>query len=416
MSFWGVRNYNKHLRRRGGWTAPTGPGFKYKDAPVYDGTPFRVDGYANNGNNGTIARRPTGGRATGKIRSNETGRANRRRRPNYAIDQDKVKDGPYVVGPMPYNKPSYEYLPIPVPFPMDFGIKRKRIRPTHTGSSYSYSKLFFPKRTRKTKLCRSMQRFAPMQSAEYFSTFRIETATGTQNYASVSWLGVPALNNMSVGASSGSGAKTADLWVKGANVSLMMTNNCNANLFMEIWEGYYRRSSKNEASYLWNQGLKDQGMSGPTVPSGFTTMPDNTYQMDPLKSRLFCQFVRITDVQTVELGPGHSHQHRSRLYANAKYSNELYWEHMVQDSVPYIDGFTRLLMVIIRGGPINDETTQTNVSTAPVAVDCVMTTKYNYFYNTPNTTSTYTSGSFPSISIPKTINEASGAAVTVGDV
>lgn len=411
--FWGVRNYHEHLRRRGGWTPTTGPGFKYKDAPVYDGTSFRVDGYANNG---TTARRPTGGRATGKIRSNETGRANRRRRPNYAIDQNKVKDGPYVVGPMPYNKPSYEYVPVPIPFPMDFGIKRRRIQPSHAGSSYSYSKLFAPKRVRDTRRCRMLQRNVPMQSAEYFQTFRIETATGTQNYSSSSWLGVPALNNMAAGSSSASGAKTADLWLKGANVSLMMTNNCNANIFLEIWEGYYRRTSKDEAATIFRQGLTDQGMIGPLVPSGFSDKPDNTYMMDPLKSRLFCQYIRITDVQTVELGPGHSHQHRSRLYANAKYNNELYYETFSQSGCPYIGGYTRLTMVMVRGGPINDETTQTNVSTAPVALDCIMTTKYRYFYNSPNVTSLYTAGSFPSIAIPKTINEASGSAVTVSDI
>lgn len=401
---WGVRNSRRYFKRRGGWTQPTSPGFKYKDPQLYNGQPFRIDSNTTNG----IVRQPTGGRTSGKDKSygrpdTTGGRYRARRRPYPAIDQDQVKDGPFYVGPMPGSKPGYEFIPIPIPIP--FGkINRKRVSPSMAGSTYSYSKLFAPKRTRQTKTVRYLSRQVPDQYCEYMKTWRSETAVGAQNYYVYSWLSGGVMNNMVANAAQSSGPKTGTLWLKRGVLSTMMTNNSNVNAFIEIWEGYYRRSTKDDASTLWRQGLTDQGALG---PASAPTYPDLLYGMDPLKSRMFTQFCRVTDVHSVELAPGKSHQHRARLYANAKYNNEMYQEYSGA-TLDNFGGVTRWMFIIIRGAPINSLGSPGNVSTGIVALDIITTTKYNYIYTQPSTTGVFTSMTLPTISDPETVNVATG--------
>lgn len=413
MSYWGVRNYSKYLRKRGGYA----PGFKSwhgnKGPQIYNDMPFRFDGNAAQPND-AIAGRRTGGRTSGRnynqptIRPDGTwGGSRAKRRPNNEVDTNKVKDGPLVPWQIPhYNIPSPNF---PVTIPINFGkINRKRIRPSHAGSTFSYSKLFAPKRIRQTKTVRALSKQVPNQYCEYMLPWRTETLVGEQNYFAYNWLSVPVLNNMVSGATGTSGPKTGTVYLKGGVLSVMMTNNSNANAFIEIWEGYYRKSCKDSASTMWKQGLTDQGATGPVAHSSY---PDLLYGMDPLKSRFFTQFCRVTDVKSLELGPGRSHQHRSRLYANLKYNNEIYYEYN-PNTFDYLGGVTRFVFVIARGAPINSLATPGNVTTAITALDFIATTKYNYMYVQPNTTGLYTSMTFPTVTDPEIVNEMTGTGTT----
>lgn len=318
-----------------------------------------------------------------------------------------MKDRGVIVGPMPWNKPN-QYIPIPIPFPMGGKIKRQKVRVVAAGSTYSYVTLFSPRRISKTKEARALNRYSPTNSAEYFVTQRSQCGCGQQTSFTYSWLTNAAYDSMLAGSPTASAPKTSDLWFRRGTLSLLMTNNTNANIFCEIWEGYYRRTVNSHAGELWQQGLKDQGLTGPT---GLTNNPECLYNMDPLKSRLFTQFCRVTNVTSVELGEGRCHKHVSRLYGNHKYNNELYQQYGATYSK--LSGMTRWMTVIFRGSPINEKgpTNVGTVSTSVVGIDMVLTTKYSYFYNTPNQTSCYTSGTFPVIGTPVTMNEATGASV-----
>lgn len=401
MRFRRVRNYNKYFTRRGGYTPVFMPGAPNQSPQVFNDPTFRtVD---------ITPTRRTGGR-TGRHSwpDNSPGRIGRQRDKYNKTDKDKVKDGPVIFGPMPGGGSNYE-KPFNMPVTINFGINRQRVRPTAAGSTYSYSTLFSPRRISKTKQARALNRNVPTQSCEYIKTNRCESGCGQQTTFPYSWLTATTYDNFcaNTAAASTFGAKTAEVWHRRSVLTMTMTNNTNGNIFCEIWEGYYRRDCKDDVVSLWRQGLLDQGIQGPT---GIAAAPDCNYMMDPLKSRLFCQHCRVTNVTHLELGCGRGHQHRSRLYANIKYNNEIYQE--INTNVNNLAGLTRFIMVIARGGPVNQSGVRSTISTGQIGLDIIVTTKHSYFYNTPQTSVMYTSGnSFPTLSTPTVVNEDTGSPV-----
>lgn len=403
----GYRGYRRIIKNRGGYAPYISPWAGNPNIHVPNSPTFPFNG--NNPGNGVV-RRPTGGRTSGRSdRAYDTGRRFGRGRnpnnPSNKVGTHEVKDGPVVAWPLPHDY-GVPYYPTTLPVHVNFGIKRQRVRVTAAGSTFSYSNLFAPRRIAKTKEARMLNRGVPTQSTEYFLSQRSQCGCGQQTYFAYSWLTSAAFDSMLAGSASASAPKTSDLWLRRSQLTLLMTNNTNANVFVEIWEGYYRRTCANDATIMWRQGLTDQGLTGPT---GATTAPDVLYGMDPLKSKLFTQFCRVTNVTSLELGEGRSHKHVSRYYANHKYNNELLQQYGT--SYKYLSGMTRFIMPIYRGSPVNEKTNVALVSTSVVCIDQIVTMKHSFFYNTPNQYSMFTSGTFPTLSTPSTMNEATGAQV-----
>lgn len=411
----GLRNYNNFITKRGGYTKGFSTRYGNKKYQVPGDAIFQVDSARQYGRN-------TGGRTSGRAPANNNTNYQGRRYggpvpsqfrfgsggwPGNALD----KIGPYDSYPLDHytGKPHY---PTSIPIHIDFGIKRKKVRPIGAGSTYSYTTLFSPKRISKAKQARMLNKGVPTQYAEYLISARTTAGVGMQNYYVHNWPNIAVMDDLIAGSTTANGPKTADLWLRRGNMSMMMTNNSNANAFIEIWEGYYRRSCQNPANVYWKQGLLDQGAVGPAGPPSYVGFPDLTYRMDPLKSRYFSQFCRVTDVTSVELGTGRSHCHNSKYYANFKWNNEIFQEYNAQGT-GYLGGMTRFMIVIARGGPINESgSASSNVSTATVAIDMVFSTKYNFFYNTPSTTATFISNTLPAITTPETVNATTGTPTT----
>lgn len=279
-----LRSYNNFITKRGGYTKGFSTRFGNKKYQVQSDAIFPVDSARQYGRN--IA-----GRISGKSPGNNNNYQGRRYGgpvpsqfgfgsswPGNALD----KIGPYSPLDNWYGKPHH---PTTIPVHIDFGIKRKKVRPIGAGSTYSYTTLFSPKRISKAKQARMINRGVPTQYAEYIVSARTVAGVGMQNYYVHNWPNLAVMDDLIAGSTTQNGPKTADMWLRRGNMSVMMTNNSNANAFVEIWEGYYRKSCQNPANVYWKQGLVDQGAVGPPAP--YTGYPDLSYRMDPLKSRYF---------------------------------------------------------------------------------------------------------------------------------
>lgn len=289
----------------------------------------------------------------------------------------------------------HKLLPSKMP---NLGIGKKYVQPRSAGSTYSnlYKKM---RRYRRPRYFRALYRGCPRYLYEGISSFRIETGVGTQNFYTITTPTVEACNTMCSTIANLS-QNTSKLLMEKSNVTFSMTNNSNANMFLEIWDGYYSKSTNVAPSVLFTNGLIDEGMTG---------TPSTIWGMDPLKSTSFCQMCHVTDVTRVELAEGKGHQHKVTTYFDAVWNKENY---NLNSSLTYMDNWTRFTMFIIRGGAVNDLNTKSNVSTAKVALDCVVAVKFNFSYVSPNNEVSYLANSLPTVTTPTVINESTGAAET----
>lgn len=125
----------------------------------------------------------------------------------------------------------------------------------------------------------------------------------------------------------------------------------------------------------------------------------------PTMSREFTALWKIHKKYSFELAQGQSHCHKAFYRMGQKWNQSLY---TVYGAGWYLDNFTKAMLVVVRGVPLNDQTTKTNVSTSSTAVDMVRMEKFSYSYNNPtNLKYTYTN-SLPSITTEYLLDIGSG--------
>lgn len=261
------------------------------------------------------------------------------------------------------------------PIRIGFGPRKKkglttRVAPRGTGSTFSSYGI----RARKMTFRRMVQNVSPEQ-------FRIDTQgirttcsyskqASLQTYA-FTWADLNNVTNNVPGYND-----TTKVLMKGIKKTVHFTNQAKSNVFVDIIEFTYRKTSTGNFGHLWNAGLADQ-VSG---------VDSATYGVTPFMSTALTQFVKINKIFTIELGAGRSHRHVSNYRMNKAFSRQVLAETQTANSEAYIAGWTRGCIFLLRGEPLNDQTTKTTVVPSSCAVDFVLTQETRYFYGEPTNT------------------------------
>lgn len=280
------------------------------------------------------------------------------------------------------------------------GIDCKKVQPRAVGSSFSYVYSRMNRYRKKGLFQRSDVKKLPKLSYELVDFYRMETALGKQNVFCYSY-GTGSMLNVMAGTVAGLTSNTSQIMVEKYNIAYQMTNNSNCNMFLTIWDGYYRKPSAMHAVQAMIAGLQDEGL---------TTSPATILGMDPLKSKTFCQFCYVTNVRKVELGEGRSHEHKVVTYVDGTWNKEQY--NMFSTAIPYLDNWSRFTIFQIKGAPVNDSGNTAAVTTGMVALDLVLELKSNFTYVQPNSEVSYLASNLVTVNTPRLWDPGAGASET----
>lgn len=228
------------------------------------------------------------------------------------------------------------------------------------------------------------------------SSYRLTGSTGAQAYHTWDCGETTDLNGMATQIT-GYG-DTTDLILNRIYAETSFTNMSEATVYVDLYECTPRHSigNANNPGAAANEGIADASGSTASLNSLCST---------PTMSRQFTALWKIHKKFSFELSQGQSHCHKASYMMGQKWNQSLYG---VYGSGWYLDNFSKSMLVIIRGVPLNDQTTKTNVSTSSTAVDMVRKESFYYSYNNPtNLKYTYTSA-LPAITTEYILDIGSG--------
>jgi len=268
------------------------------------------------------------------------------------------------------------------PIRFGFGPRKKkkglttRITPRGTGSTFSS----YGTRARKMTFRRRVANMSPEQyklntqgirvTCPYSKQGSLQTYAFTYADLDTTSNNVPGYND------------TTKVLMKGMKKTVHMTNMAKSNVFIDIVEFTYRRTTTANFGHLWNAGLADQ-VAG---------VDSATYGVTPFMSTALTQFIKINKIFTIELGAGRSHRHVSNYRMNKEFSRQQLAETATAGGNAYMAGWTKGCVYILRGEPLNDQTTKTTVVPSSCAVDFVITEELRMYYGNPtNTTMEFSS-------------------------
>lgn len=225
---------------------------------------------------------------------------------------------------------------------------------------------------------------------------RVSGPTGTQQVFQVSSgvsdqlndmaLTIPGVNN------------TTELIVGRMTNEMMITNMSEATAFVDLYEVIprYITDIAYSPTAAMNSGIIDVSGSTASAISLNTT---------PFMSPIFTSLYQIKKKYRVELPQGRTHIHKSYYHMGQNFDRELF---NVFGINKYVRNFTKTLLLVASGQPINDQTTKANISTAGVELDIVNKTRVEFHYNNP-TNRTYKFSNFlPAITTPFLLDVGSG--------
>jgi len=271
----------------------------------------------------------------------------------------------------------------------------KRIRPTGAGSTFSSYGL----RGRRMSFRKRVQNISPEQYKLNTQGVRVTcpySKQGSLQTYAFTYIDLDTVSNNVPGYND-----TTRILMKGMKKTVHMSNQAKTNVFIDIVEFSYRKTTTGNFGHLWNAGLADQ-----------TTGVDSaTYGTTPFMSTALTQFIRINKIFTIELGAGRSHRHVSNYRMNKEFSRQTLAETATANSQAYLSGWTKGCIYILRGEPLNDQTTKTTVVPSSCAVDFVITEEMRYFYGNPSNTAMEFSTSLATTGVTEYLmDEADGQA------
>lgn len=215
--------------------------------------------------------------------------------------------------------------------------------------------------------------------------------TATSDQLNEMALTIPGVNN------------TTELILGRIDNEFMITNMSEASVFVDLYEvvpRYVIDTAFNPALAM-NSGILD--VSGSTA--GATSLSTTPY-MSPIFTTLY----RINKRVRVELPQGRTHVHKSNYLTGQNFDRELF---NVFGGSKYVRNFSKSLLVIASGQPINDQADNTKVSTAAVAIDVVQKTRFQFHYNNPTNRTYRFTTLLPAIATPVLMDIGSGEAETL---
>lgn len=241
-----------------------------------------------------------------------------------------------------------------------------QITPRQEGSSLS-----FYKKAWKTRLHRRiLEKLTPERTHVTTTGVRLEGATGRQVAHSVPQFWCPTISNIFANLVDNASSVTQEVYLKGIEQEYMLSNATNVNMFIKIYEctarndflsttnstGAYTGYNVAEAAGAFDQGIKETNSGLDATWLGVT----------PFTSKLFTSMYNVDKVINIELAPGRCHKHQSTFRPRALVKEP----RTSRNSL--IKGLTRAVMIVAWCGPVNDNTTDTQVSTGKPALNIVL--------------------------------------------
>lgn len=238
----------------------------------------------------------------------------------------------------------------------------QRVRPAAVGSTFStYVKRFKPQRG-----LGFIHKLAVPRIYTKMDGNTTKLAQNKQQYTSYRTLNDVEMTSLYAMVTSGLDGSTAStaadvrIFLETAQMEYLLTNGANTNLFVDIFELTCRRDQALGASasgtannvYLSDPtGMVDQGIY--ELNSALTM---NSLGFGPFQSRMFTTGWKCDKWITIELQPGKTHKHLSVTHVNR------YIEKDRTSQAQNYGGLTRSVMIRVRGQPVCDSTTDTNVA------------------------------------------------------
>lgn len=237
------------------------------------------------------------------------------------------------------------------------------------------------------------------------------TAAGTQAYAVVlvqnskadlnsifSHIGTPV-----AGGQPASTLPSQKFTVTSYCAQIMCKNQSNVSVMVDLFELFPRRDTQSLPDTVFLNSFIDQGSTG----------QDTVWGASPFQANAFCTMFKINKKSTYMLTPGATEIIDFR--DSKDYVIE--YERIAQNNLganPIIGykGLTRYFFAIVRGEPVNDSTTKTNVSTSLYAVDFIMNECYYYTFLPQNVVQSAISNSFSAVAAQNSVLIDTGATVT----
>lgn len=191
-------------------------------------------------------------------------------------------------------------------------------------------------------------------------------------------------------------ASTARLCYKESYVTQMITNQDNGNAMITLYDVICRRATTESPTTCWVNGTSGGGSSN----------QQNVVGAEPSSCARFNDFYTIKKIFQFWLGAGQSHAHIMKFNPNRSLPGE------VQDVTSYIPGLTHATMMVVNGGPYNDSTTKSQVSSGAASIDIVTAISYKFTFINSLTDSLFTLSTLPAaFTVAESImNENTGAA------
>lgn len=259
-----------------------------------------------------------------------------------------------------------------------------------TSNSYYKSVQRFHARARLVK------RIGGTQYYTFNASNRISTTTGTQAVTQYSSAVSDQLNDMALTIPGVN--NTTELILGRIDNEMMITNMSEATAFVDLYElvpRYITDIAYNPALSM-NSGIID--VSGSTATA-------TTLNTTPYMSPIFTTLYKINKKFRVELPQGRTHVHKSYYHVGQNFDRELF---NVFGINKYVRNFTKSILLVASGQPINDQTTKANVSTAGVELDVVYKTRFEFHYNNPTNRTFKFSNTLPAITTPFLLDVGSG--------
>jgi len=170
-------------------------------------------------------------------------------------------------------------------------------------------------------------------------------------------------------------SNSAKVLLKSVHGESLITNQENVNARITIYDIMSRRDGAAGASdpyVAFRDGFLDStnGAAGDFVVPGAT----------PFSNPRFVEWFKVLKTTNVILSPGACHSHVVDYKINKLYSHEV--TNLTTSSC--LAGVTLFTMIIYHGSPINDITTQTQVSLSHIALDVVQKESYHFAYAAVN--------------------------------
>lgn len=274
----------------------------------------------------------------------------------------------------------------------------------------SFSRAYL--KSKMYKQARSILSGGPLKISRVIETARKEWDAGAQGVQTLSFLDAESIGKLftSVGYSA-VGVGSFNIVLKSLHAKISITNQANANCQMFIYDVEHRHDSVGGSDDVTPEGAWSNGLGQVTLGTGSDSRSINAVGVTPFQSPDFCRGYRVTKVTKVYMELGKSHVHNITINRPRVLNTRMLDDSGAQTTA--FKGITHSVLIVARGLPVNDGTTDTLIAMGSGALDIVTEEKMVWNFNTgSNSQRYYLDDNQGTITTEKVMNEQSGAADT----